>query len=382
MSDPLRGKTAVVGVGLSEFGERTGRSHLEIMAEAVHRALGDAGLDKSAIDGVFGCNIPNLLPALTFSEYLGLRPKIMEGTNIGGSSFVAHLQMAALALDAGLCDVALIAYGSNARTGGGGSRLREAVPYETVYKPRNPIVSYALAAARHMHEYGTTREQLAEVAVAARGWAQLNPAAVMRDPLSIEDVLGSRMVCDPFTVRDCCLVTDGGGAVIMVKADRAKDFPNPPAYLLGVAAAFSHRQIAQMADLATTAVAESGPRAFAMAGLSPADVDVVQLYDAFTINTILFLEDLGFCDKGEGGAFVEDGAIGPGGRLPVNTNGGGLSCVHPGMYGVFLLVEAVEQLRGGAGDRQVPGAEIALCNGNGGTLASQVTALFGTEAAL
>ena len=382
MTDAIRGKTAVVGVGLSAFGERTGRSHMEILAEAVHRALADAGLEKKAIDGVFGCNIPNLLPALTIAEYLGLQPKVMEGTNIGGSSFVAHLQMAALALEAGHCDVALIAYGSNARSGGGGSRLREPVPYETAYKPRNPIVSYALAAARHMHEYGTTREQLAEVAVAARGWAQMNPAAVMRDPLTIQEVLDSRMVCDPLTVRDCCLVTDGGGAVIMVRSDRAEDFPNKPAYLLGVAAAFSHRQIAQMPDLTTSAVAESAPRAFAMAGLTPSDVDVVELYDAFTINTLMFLEDLGFCGKGEGGAFVAGGAIGPGGRLPVNTNGGGLSCVHPGMYGIFLLVEAVEQLRGTAGERQVAGAEIALCNGNGGTLSSQVTALFGTAATL
>ena len=245
-----------------------------------------------------------------------------------------------------------------------------------------PINAYALAASRHMHEYGTTREQLAAVAVAARGWARLNPAAFMRDPLTLDDVLTSRPVVDPFTVRDCCLVTDAGAALIMVAADRAQDFANDPAYLLGIGTATTHGQIARMPDLTVTAVAQSAPRALAMAELAIADVDVVELYDAFTINTILFLEDLGFCSKGEGGAFVEGGRVAPGGALPVNTNGGGLSCVHPGMYGLFLTIEAVEQLRGRAGERQIEGAEIALCNGNGGLLSSQVTAVLGTSATL
>ena len=195
-------------------------------------------------------------------------------------------------------------------------------------------------------------------------------------------MLAARMVSDPLSVLDCCLVTDGGGAVILVRADRARDFPKPPIYLLGCAAATWHRQIACLPDLATTAAAESGPRAFAMAGVGPADIDVVELYDAFTINTILFLEDLGFCAKGEGGAFVRDGAIAPGGRLAVNTNGGGLSCCHPGMYGIFTIVEAVRQLRGECGDRQVPGAELALAHGNGGVLSSQITAVLGSAATL
>jgi acetyl-CoA acetyltransferase len=199
----------------------------------------------------------------------------------------------------------------------------------------------------------------------------------MRDPLSIDDVLGARMVCDPLTVRDSCLVTDGAGAFVLVRADRARDLPRVPVHVLGTGTAVWNRQISSMHDLTTTAARDSGRAAFDMAGLSPRDIDVVQLYDAFTINVLLFLEDLGFCAKGEGGAFVRGGAIAPGGRLPVNTNGGGLSCVHPGMYGIFALIEAVRQLRGEGGDRQVAGARTALAHGNGGTLSSQATAVLG-----
>jgi acetyl-CoA acetyltransferase len=231
-----------------------------------------------------------------------------------------------------------------------------------------------------MHQFGTTREMLADVAVAARDWANLNPAAFARGPLTREDVLASRMVSDPLTSHDCCLVTDGGGACVMVRADRARDLQRNPAYLLGAAGAQWHRSIAQMPDLTVTAATESGPRAFAMAELAPTEVDLVMVYDAFTINTILFLEDLGFCRKGEGGRFVQGGAIAPGGRLAVNTNGGGLSCVHPGMYGMFLIIEAVTQLRGDAGQRQLSDCAVALCHGNGGTLSSQVTALLGSGA--
>ena len=190
------------------------------------------------------------------------------------------------------------------------------------------------------------------------------------------------MVSDPLTVRDCCLVTDGGGAIVMVSADRAKDFPHKPAYVLGVGMAHWHRNISAMPDYTVSAASESGPRAFDMAGLTPSDVDVLELYDAFTINTIMFLEDLGFCKKGEGGPFVADGHIGPGGSTPVNTNGGGLSCCHPGMYGMFTIVEAVRQLRGQCAERQIEGAEIALSHGNGGRFSSQVTALLGSEATL
>lgn len=204
----------------------------------------------------------------------------------------------------------------------------------------------------------------------------------MRGPLTVADVLASRMVSSPLTARDCCLVTDGGAAIVMTRADRARHLPKKPVYLLGAAAATTHMNIVAMADLTRTAAIDSGQRAMAMAGVSPRDFDVVELYDAFTINTVLFLEDLGFCAKGEGGPFVASGAIAPGGSLPVNTNGGGLSCVHPGMYGMFTLVEAVRQLRGEGGERQVAGAELALCHGNGGVLSSQITNVLGTETTL
>lgn len=383
MPHPLRGAAAVVGIGHAGLGEAPGRNAMELLAEATHAALADAGLALGAVDGLFVGSAFHFMPTLTTAEYLGIRPRFMDSTMVGGSSFVGHALNAAMALHAGLCDVALIAYGSNQRTAGGRLvSMSEPQPYEAVYKPRYPVSAYALAAARHMHEYGTTRRQLAEVAVAARQWAQRNPEAFAREPLTIEEVLESRMISDPLTIRDCCLVTDGGAAAIMVRADRARDFPKPPAYFLGGAGATTHRQISMMADLTTTAAADSGPRAFEMAGVQPKDVDVLELYDAFTINTILFLEDLGFCPKGEGGRFVEGGAIAPGGRLPVNTNGGGLSCVHPGMYGLYTVTEAVRQLRGEGGERQIDGAEIALAHGNGGTLSSQVTSLFGTDAAL
>jgi acetyl-CoA acetyltransferase len=316
-------------------------------------------------------------------EYLGLKPKFFDGTNVGGSSFELHLLQATMALDAGLCDVALVCYGSNQRTAGGRLvSMSEPQWHETPYNPRHPITAYGLAASRHMHQYGTTREQLADVALAARGWANLNPEAFARGPLTKDELLSSRMISDPLTKADCCLVTDGAAAVILTRADRAKDHHAKPVYFMGAGAANYHRSIVAMPDLTTTAAVDSGPRAFEMAGVQRSDLDLVMLYDAFTINTILFLEDLGFCPKGEGGRFVEDGRIAPGGELAVNTNGGGLSCVHPGMYGLFLIAEAVEQIRGTAGERQVDDCNLALCHGNGGTLSSQCTAILGSEAAL
>ena len=384
----MRGSVAIVGVGLAGCGEAPGWTENEIMAQAARNALADAGRTTRDVDGLVCASSNVFMTGLSVAEQLGIHPKFTESTCVGGSSFVGHLIPAALALNAGICDTVLVTYGSNQRTGVGrqeAGKFKQALDplaFERPYKPFNPLTSDALAAARHMHQYGTTREQLAEVAVAARKWAQLNPEAFTRDPLTIADVLGSRMVSDPLTVRDSCLVTDGGGAYVLVRADRAKDFPKKPAYLLGVGAAHWHRQISCMPDLTVTAASESGPRAFRMAGVAPKDVDVLELYDAFTINTILFLEDLGFCAKGEGGAFVSGGRIAPGGALAVNTNGGGLSCVHPGMYGIFLLVEAVRQLRHEAGERQVRNARVALAHGNGGVLSSQITALLGTEETL
>ena len=380
MTAELRGKSAIVGTGHAGFGEAHGLTAYDVMAQSALAALGDAGLNLSDVDGLFCTMMEDSMPALMAAEYLGIQPRFIDGTMSGGSSFVNYLTSATMALDAGLCDVALIVYGSNQRTASGRLVTASRPPaYEAPYNPRYPISAYAMAAARHMHEYGTTREQLADVAVAARAWAQHNPEAFERGPLTREDVLGARMVGDPLTVRDCCLVTDGGGAIVMVRADRARDFPKAPVYVLGSAAESSHRQISQMKDFTVTAARDSGARAFAAAGVTAADIQAVELYDAFTINTILFLEDLGFCAKGEGGAFVEGGRIAPGGALPVNTNGGGLSCVHPGMYGIFTVIEAARQIRGDAPGIQLKDIDLALAHGNGGVLSSQVTAILGSQ---
>jgi acetyl-CoA acetyltransferase len=379
----LRGSVAIAGIGTAGTGEAPGYSAIELLAGASLKAIADAGLKLSDVDAVFAATSTHAFPTMSVAEYLGIRPTYFDGTNVGGASPQMHLLQAALAIQAGLCEVALIAYGSNQKTAGGRLvSLAEPQWHEAPYKPRHPVTAYALAASRHMYEYGTTCEMLAEVAVSARAWANLNPDAAAHGPLTIDDVLGARMLADPLSVADCCLVTDGGGAIVVVSAERARSLPQPPVYMLGVGAAHWHRAISAMPDLTVTAASESGPRAFEMAGVSHADIDLAMLYDAFTINPILFLEDLGFCPKGEGGRFVQDGAIAPGGRLAVNTNGGGLSCVHPGMYGMFMLIEAATQLRRQAGARQVADADVALTHGNGLTLSAQVTAILGTEATL
>ena len=385
----LRGSAAIVCVATFGCGEAPGFSEMELLARSAHAAVADAGLKMSDIDGLCTASVGSTMWSMPVVEYLGIRPTFIDSTMVGGSSFIAHLLPAMHALQSGQCNAVLVCYGSTQRTSTFGRReiaqarrWMDPQPYETPYEPFNPPSAYALATSRHMHQYGTTRRDLAEVAVAARRWAQLNPEAFMRDPLSIDDVLAARMVSDPLSVRDCCLVTDGGGAYVLVRAERAKDLPRPPVYVLGNGTAVWNRQISAMPDLTVTAATQSGREAYAMAGLGAKDMDVVQLYDAFTINTLLFLEDLGFCKKGEAGAFVRDGGIAPGGRLPVNTNGGGLSCVHPGMYGIFALIEAVRQLRGECGARQVAGAQTAIAHGNGGTLSSQSTAVLGTAATL
>lgn len=385
----LRGSAAIVGVATFGCGETPGFTDMELLARSAHAAVADAGLKMSDIDGLCTASASATMWAMPVVEYLGLRPRYIDSTMLGGSSFIAHLLPAMQALQSGQCNAVLVCYGSAQRSAqfgrreiGAARKWMDPQPYEAPYEPMQPLSSYALAASRHIFEFGTTRRHLAEVAVAARAWARLNPEAFMRDPLSIDDVLAARMVSDPLSVRDCCLVTDGGGAYVLVRADRAKDLPQKPVYVLGNATAVWNRQISSMHDLTVTAASQSGREAYAMAGLSAKDIDVVQLYDAFTINTLLFLEDLGFCKKGEAGAFVENGGIAPGGHLPVNTNGGGLSCVHPGMYGIFALIEAVHQLRGGCGERQIADAATALAHGNGGTLSSQATAILGTAAAL
>jgi len=378
-----RGRAAIVGASTYGIGLCPGVSAVDMAARAALLALADAGISLAEVDAVYTSAPYEALGGMELAEYLGLTPKVTDCNRTGGSAFEVYVQQAALALEAGLIDCALIAYGSNpASNPPPGVGMTRQSPWEAPYKPLAPLSSYALAASRHMHLYGTTREQLAEVAVAARQWAQLNPEAAVRDPLSVEDVLKARMVSDPLTVRDCCLFNDGAAAVVMVRADRARDCARAPVHVLGAAHAVTHREISSMPDLTVTGAAISGPQAFAQAGVGPADMDVVMLYDAFTITPILFLEDLGFCPKGEGGRFVSNGHVAPGGGLALNTNGGGLSCVHPGMYGLFLLVEATRQLRGECGERQVENARLALAHGNGGVLSSEATVVLGTPETL
>lgn len=378
-----RGKTAVVGAATYGIGESPGFESIDLATHASLRALSQAGLTPGDVDGLFICLPQDVFADLSFAEYLGIHPKVSGNNRPGGSAFLTHAYWAALALAAGEIDVALIAYGSNQRSGAGKLvSMRGAMQYESPYRQLVPMSAYALAASRHMHQYGTTKRQLAEVALAARRWAQLNPEAFMRGELTLDECINARLISDPLGVRDCCLVTDGAAAIVMTRADRARDHSAQPAYLLGAAMGTTHQNIVAMPDLTITAAAQTGPRAFAQAGVKPSDIDVVELYDAFTINTLLFLEDLGFCPKGEAGRFVEDGAIGPGGKLPVNTNGGGLSCCHPGMYGLFTMVEAVQQLGGQTGARQVKNAKLALAHGSGGGLSSQATVIFGTAETL
>jgi acetyl-CoA acetyltransferase len=383
----LRGKTAVVGLAESGCGIASGWSAMEIMANSVHDALDDAGIKLNEVDGVFAATAFHSMAAMSLSEYLGLKPKFADGSQIGGSSFLSHILTAALALDAGLINVAVVAYGSNQKSIGGFKTISEAMPYEAQYEPRMPVTAYALAAKRYMHEFGASREDLANVAVSARDWALLNPRAYTYDkgPLTIEDVLSARPIVDPLGKLDCCLVTDGGAAVVMTRSDRAKDTKNTPIYLLGAAMEHHHRMVSEMPDLVRTSAIDSSQRAFKMSSYKATDMDSIQLYDAFTINTLLFLEDLGFCKKGEAIELVKNNNIGPSGSLKVNTNGGGLSCVHPGMYGLFVTLEAIRQLRNSAGDNVgersdggwIDNAKLSVAHGNGGVLSSQVTNVWG-----
>ena len=385
----LRGRTAIVGVAddVSPTGEldRTGR---ELEAAMVRAALDDAGLTLADVDGV--CHAQS---AVGLAEYLGVHPRYLESTSSGGSSFEIHAEHAAAAIAAGLADVVVSVYAATPRSDRRRGRPRfrgrpnfggpdPMLEWELPYGMRMPMGPYALTASRHMAQYGTTSEQLAEIAVSTRRWAALNPRARYRDPITVDDVLASPLQSSPLHLLDCCLVTDGAGAFVMTSAERARDLAKPPVLVLGAGTAQDHSMISQMPDLTTTPGVVSGANAFRMAGVKPGDVDVLMGYDSFTITALLHLEDLGFCAKGEGGAFVEDGRTGPGGALPMNTNGGGLSYTHPGMYGMFLIVEAVRQLRGEAGPRQVDGAEIAVAHGSGMVLSVMSTLVLGTEGAL
>ncbi|HYM91218.1 MAG TPA: acetyl-CoA acetyltransferase, partial [bacterium] len=340
----------IAGAAEAPLGKVSGHTELSMMAVAAREALAEAGMSLKDVDGLFAryrTNEPMLEHSVELGEYLGIQPRYADSTDIGGGSFEAYVHHAMLAVATGRCEVALLAYASRQRSRRGrtmqthGDAYTISGQFEAPYGLVSPIGQYALIAARHMYQYGTTAEQFAEVAVAARRWAQRNPKAWSRDPLTVDDVLASEMICDPLHKLDCCLVTDGGAAVVVTSAARARDAKKPPVRVLGAGESHTHWHIAQMPDLTVTPGVASAREAFAMAGIRHEDVDFIQPYDNFTSAVILHLEDLGFCKKGEGGAFVEHGRLAPGGALPAMTSGGGLSYNHPGMLGLLLLVEAV-----------------------------------------
>lgn len=375
---------AIAGVAESDLGDVAPKTALQLQAEAAREALAEAGLALRDVDAIFSAGGEEYAPTLRVAEYLGITPRYTDSTNIGGSSFVAHAGHARAAIAQGLCDVALITYGSTQRSSrsralGRAGGVRGPFQFEGIWGLPFPVGAYALAATRHMHEFGTTAEQLAEVAVATRAWAALNPRAFMRDPITVDDVLASRWIAEPLHLLDCCLVTDGGGAVVIVGGERARDLAKAPVWIAGHGESHTHMTIANMPDLTTTPADRSGPAALAMAGVTHGDVDVVELYDSFTITVLLTLEALGFCGRGESGAFVAGQRTAPGGDLPMNTQGGGLSYCHPGMFGIFTLIEATRQLRGECDARQVPEARIALCNGTGGVLSSAATVVLARD---
>jgi acetyl-CoA acetyltransferase len=382
----------IVGTGLSDYPKAPHLDGVQHHVLAARRALADAGIEKSTLDGYVGVGGSGGMmidDAVTMAEYLRIDHRYIDGTMTGGSSFEFHVQHLAAAIREGLCDTALVTYGSDQLskmgrmlgTGGfqrPGQRVSGPIQYEAPYG--NSLVgSYAMHAMRHMHEFGTTPEQLAEIAVGVREYATLNPKAIYRDPITVDDVVNSRMIADPLHKLDCCAITDGGGAFIMTTAERARDLPQPPVYVLGAAGAQTHWNVGQQVDFTSCAGALAGPVAFGRAGLTPDDVDMLMFYDSFTITCLILLESLGFVPKGEGGPFVAEGHLRKGGRWPLNTDGGGLSSCHPGMRGIFLIIEAVRQLRGQAGEAQVPDCKVAVCAGSGGWLSCIGVAILGAD---
>ena len=378
-------------VGIADLPIKDGKvltpmSPLQVQARAAHAALKECGIPMSAVDGLltagmWGLPGAGMLPTVTLGEYLGIQPRFTDGTNIGGSAFESHVGHAAMAIAAGHCEVALITYGSVQKSDRSrnlaGRPAALTMQFEAPWGLPTPVGGYAIAAMRHMHEFGTTSEQLAEIAVATRQWASLNPAATFRTPLTVDDVLSSPMISDPLHLLDSCLVTDGGGAVVMTTAQHARALGVKPVYVRGHGESHTQWTVGAMRDAARLLPAEvSGRQALDMAGIGLDSIDVAEIYDSFTITVLLTLEALGFCKRGEGGQFVSGQRTAPGGAFPLNTSGGGLSYCHPGMLGIFLLIEAVRQLRGECGDRQVLGARTALVHGTGGTLSSGATCIL------
>jgi acetyl-CoA acetyltransferase len=377
----LSNSVCIVGVDESdEIGTLPHKSQLALHLEAITNAVRDAGLKITDVDGIFtaGQHSPALL-----GEALGITPRYVDGTSVGGCSFMILVEHAVAALHHHLCNVAVVSHGESGRSGVGVTRSRDTSisgQYEIPYGFGAAPTYFGLITTRHMHEYGTTLEQWAQVAVSTRAWAALNPKAMYRDPLTIEEVLNSRPICYPFNILNICLVTDAGGAVVLTRADRAQDCAKKPVYVCGTGEGTEHVSVTQMKGLPLSeATRISGQRAFAMAGVTHSDFDHIMLYDAFTSGPPIMLESLGFAKPGEGVHFFENGKSTPGGSLPINTNGGGLSYTHSGMYGVFPIIEATRQQRGECGARQVLNAKLSLVNGMGGMLSAAGTLVLSHE---
>ncbi len=376
---------AIAGIAESDLGI-TNKSKLQLHAQAISRALEDCGLTLADVDGLATNGLARFSVS-SLAEYLGIYPTWMDSTSAGGSSYEIFIGHAADAIRQGRADVIVVSYGSNQRStmnrlpGGVMEASDPEAQFEAPFGPLSPLSMYALAASRYLHESGSPPEHLAEVAVAARGWALLNPAAYRfgGDLLSIDDVMSSPIISSPLHALDCCLITDGGGAVILTSLERARSLRREPVTILGFGETTTHMGLSQIPALTVTGATESSSRAFGQAGVSPGDIDVVQIYDSFTITVLLTLEALGFCAKGEAGRFVSDGRTRPGGSFPLNTSGGGLSYCHPGMFGIFLVIEAVRQLRGEAVGRQVADPEVAVAHGTGGILSTHATLVLGVD---
>jgi acetyl-CoA acetyltransferase len=376
-------RVALVGAALSDIGRVDTKTPYELHYQAASRAIADAGLTKDDIDG-FASSGTGLLAPVEIAEYLGLRPTWADGTGVGGSTWEFMVEHATAAILAGHVEVVVLVYGSTTRADlkarRRGANLsfggRGPVQFDAPFG-HSLISKYAMATRRHMHEFGTTIEQLAEIAVSTRYNASFNPEAYYRDLITIEDVLSSRMIADPLTKLHCCLRSDGGGAVVLTTEERARDCATQPVWVLGTGETTSHTTMSEWRDFTEAPAVRSGKLAFERAGVSPDDIDVCEIYDAFTSMVLLTLEALGFCKRGEGGPFVEDGKLRIGGALPTNTDGGGLSHCHPGMRGMFLLVEAARQLRGEAHGRQVENAKLACVNGTGGWFSTASTVILG-----
>ena len=381
MSEVSR-RAAIVGVDESdEIGRIAHKSSLQHHGEASYNALADAGLTMKDVDAIYCAGTSPLIVA----EYLGITPKHTDGTSVGGSSFVIHVGHALEAISAGLIDVALITHGEAGRSQRSRTGVDMGAPgsqYEVAYDIASPPQSYSLACTRYMHQYGEerTRQAMAEIAVSTRKWAQLNPKAYFNDtPMSFEEYHDSRWVCWPFHLPDCCLVTDGGGACVVVSAAVARNCAKKPVWVLGAAEGHDNGMISQMPDLTRTIAYQTGPRALQMAGVTHKDIDLAMLYDSFTYTVLVTIESLGFCGPGEGPDFVANQRTAPGGDWPMNTNGGGLSYCHTGMYGMFLLLEATRQLRGECGERQVADCKLSIVNGTGGSLSSCGTLILSSD---